>query len=296
MIWKTNIRKNLKKYKHVFYFFIPTAIFLSITTYIPMIQSISSSFYNMREPFINIKFVGLYNYIYMLNSDDFVYSLYLTLAYTIITVPSQILLGLATALLLNSWLFKKSAAIKGLFLIGYAMPPIATGIVFRQLFSYGPEGLINNLLETIGFNRLLFLADKNLAFLTITFAEIWKWHALATLLFLAALQGIPKVLYEMAEIDGADIIKKFRYVTLPNLKFVLALMLTLRTTFVLQHFDQAFGITFGGPAWSTTLLSAFIYRLAFERRDWSKAGAVGVMLFLLTMVGVACYLYVTREQ
>jgi len=291
-----NLRKNLKKYKHIFYYFIPTAIFLSITTYIPMAQSITYSFYNLMEPFINIKFVGLHNYIYMFNRHDLNYSLYITLAYTIISVSAQILLGLATALLLNSWLFKKRAAIRGLFLIGYSMPSVATGIVFRQLFSYGPEGTLNNLLGAMGFGRFPFISDKNLAFLTITIAEVWKWHALATILFLAALQGIPKVLYEMAEVDGAGIIKKFRYITLPSLKFVLALMITLRTTFVLQHFDQPFSITFGGPAWSTTLLSAFIYRLAFEARDYGKANAVGVILFLFILIGVIFYLFVTRKE
>ncbi|RDI69822.1 carbohydrate ABC transporter permease [Halopelagius longus] len=231
-----------------------------------------------------LEFVGLSHYERLLFQDSLFHkSLFNTSFIFLIQVPLMVVLGLATALVLDA----KFIRAKGLFRTLIALP-VATGLVaystiFLLLFN-GDVGLVNYVLQSLGADAIPWLGDAWWARITLVIAVTWRWLGYNMIILLAGLQTVPEQLYEAAEVDGATRWQKFRYVTLPQLRPVLLFVVVSSTIGTFQIFAEPFVITGGGPSNATITMVQYIYRQAFLQLNLGYASAVSVALVVLVSI------------
>jgi multiple sugar transport system permease protein len=279
-----NVIKWVNKYKYAYLFIAPTVTLLFVFTIIPIFVSLIISFTNIDLAGLanseNIKFVGLENYANLLKDSTFRKSIFNTFFYVIVGVPLVILFSLAAAILLD---YSKSVLFKLLRLV-YYMPSItniiAVAVVWGWLYNSN-YGLFNYLLSLAGLPGLQWLSDPLLAKLSLIFLASWKAIGVNMIIFLAALQGIPKVYYEAAEIDGANKWQKLIHITIPLLGH--AIFFVAVTTIIgwLQFFEEPYIMTGGGPLNSTLSIALYIYQNGFQLGFFGYAAAGSFILFIL---------------
>ncbi|GAB7021318.1 sugar ABC transporter permease [Halostagnicola bangensis] len=238
----------------------------------------------------NLEFAGLSNYERLLLRDSLFHrSMYNTAFIFFVQVPLMVILGMATALVLDA----KFIRAKGLFRTLIALP-VATGLVaystiFLLLFN-DDIGLINYMLESVGTTAIPWLTDGFWARITLVIAVTWRWLGYNMIIILAGLQTVPQQLYEAAEIDGASRWQKFRYVTLPQLRPVLLFVVVTSTIGTFQIFAEPYVITGGGPGNATITVVQYIYEQAFLQFNLGYASAASVIL--VTMVSILSILQI----
>lgn len=226
----------------------------------------------------DLEFVGVSHYTRLIFDDSLFHTaLFNTTFIFLIQVPTMVILGLATALVLDS----KFIRAKGLFRTLIALP-VATGLVaystiFLLLFN-SDVGLINYILEKIGLTAIPWLNEAFWARITLVIAVTWRWLGYNMIILLAGLQTVPQQLYEAAEIDGASRWQKFRFVTLPQLRPVLLFVVVSSTIGTFQLFSEPYVITGGGPSNATITIVQYIYEQAFLQLNLGYASAVSVAL------------------
>ncbi|MGM0607097.1 MAG: carbohydrate ABC transporter permease [Candidatus Muiribacteriota bacterium] len=272
-------KKNIKLFLHAMLYILPGAAIVLTFHFFPIFYSF---YYSLFEGGLGQKaFVGLKNYISLFNNPDFWRSLWNTIYYVVGTVPATIIISLFIALLLNS-------KIKGLSLYRtiYFLPVItsinAVAIVWKWIF-HNQYGLLNASFQAMGLPTVDWLGDPKFAMFSIIIMSIWKGLGYNIVIFLAGLQGIPKHLYESAEIDGAGWWAQFRHITLPMVSPVTFFVLIMSTINSFQVFAQVYMMTGGGPMKSTTVLVYHLYEQAFERFQMGMASAVTTILFLIIL-------------
>lgn len=243
----------------------------------------------------NIAFVGFDNYRKLLTDGDFWRSLRITGLFIIIGVPTIITISLTLALGLNMSSSRIFRAMRTFYFL-----PAITAIVAISLiwgFMYNSQfGLFNFLLTSVGLPAVNWLSDPLMAKVSVGVVAIWRATGLNIIVFLAALQSIPRVYYEAASIDGASGWATFRWITLPLLRFAL-LFVTVTTLIAwLQFFDEPFVLTDGGPAGATTSVSLFIYQEGFRFNRFGYASAGTVILFLIIVAVTAFQLRLYRSN
>jgi multiple sugar transport system permease protein len=229
-----------------------------------------------------LRFVGLGNYLRLIQDPLFWIALRNTLYFVLIGGPLSIGVSLGAALLLNSKLIR----CKGVFRSALFMPVVTTlvavAVVWRYL--YHPRyGLLNYGLGLIGVGPINWLGDPTWAMPAIILMAVWKNFGFNMIIFIASLQSIPQHLYEAARIDGADTWRQFRHVTLPLLgpTFIFVTLITLIGYF--QLFAEPYVMTQGGPAHSTLSIVLFMYEQGFRWWDLGYAAAVAFVLFLIIL-------------
>lgn len=260
---------------------IPWLIGLVIFTIYPFVSSFILSFtnYDLINP---PSFVGFKNYWNLFTNDQvFINSLMATLKYTVLTVPFQLAFALFIAFILN---FK----LKGInfFRSAYYLPSILGGnvaIAILWRFMFRPDGLINQILNVFGFASVSWFSTPRAAMTVIVLLKIWQFGS-AMLIFLAALQDIPKDLYEAAEIDGASKLRTFFSVTIPLLTPTIFFNLIMQLVNAFQEFNGPYLITQGGPLQSTYLSSMFIYDYAFKYYQMGYSSAASWVLFIVILI------------
>ncbi|MFC4987702.1 carbohydrate ABC transporter permease [Saliphagus infecundisoli] len=232
----------------------------------------------------NLEFVGLSHYERLIFRDSLFHrSLLNTTFIFVVQVPLMVILGLATALVLDA----KFIRAKGLFRTLIALP-VATGLVaystiFLLLFN-GEVGLINYVLESVGLTAIPWLGDGFWARITLVIAVTWRWLGYNMIILLAGLQTVPQQLYEAAEIDGASRWEKFRFVTLPQIRPVLLFVVVSSTIGTFQIFAEPYVITGGGPSNATITVVQYIYNQAFLQLNLGYASAVSVLLVVIVSI------------
>ena len=227
-------------------------------------------------------FVGLRNYTRMVDDKLFWQSLSVTVRYTLLYVPAELVGGLLLALLMNQ---RGVRGIRGARTI-YYLPTIISGVAFVVVWMwlFQPEaGLINATLARFGIQGPRWLADPNTALTALWLMSLWGLGR-AALIYLAGLKGIPQQLYEAASIDGAGAWRSFRHVTLPMLTPTIFFNLVLSIIGTFQTFTSAFVATNGGPLDSTLFYVLYLYRKAFQEFQMGYASALAWVLFLIILV------------
>lgn len=228
----------------------------------------------------NLRFVGLGNYIGLLQDPLFWKALGNTLYFVVVGVPLSIAVSLATALLLHS----KLGRFKGLYRTAFFAPVVTTvvavAVIWRYLF-HTRYGLVNWGLSSIGIDPVDWLGDPHWAMPTIILFAVWKNFGYNMIIFLAGLQSIPEDLYEAARIDGAGAWKQFRHVTLPMLGPVMLLVGILTMSGYFQLFAEPYVMTQGGPLGSTRSVLYLMYEEGFKWWNLGNASAVAFLLFVL---------------
>ena len=227
-------------------------------------------------------FTGLRNYGRMIDDKLFWQSLSVTVRYTLLYVPAELVGGLLLALLMNQ---RGVRGIRGVRTI-YYLPTIISGVAFVVVWMwlFQPEaGLINATLARVGIQGPRWLADPNTALTALWLMSLWGLGR-AALIYLAGLKGIPQQLYEAAAIDGAGALQSFRHVTLPMLTPTIFFNLILSIIGTFQTFTSAFVATNGGPLDSTLFYVLYLYRKAFQEFQMGYASALAWVLFLIILV------------
>ncbi|WP_125605057.1 carbohydrate ABC transporter permease [Lapidilactobacillus bayanensis] len=252
-----------------------------IFTIYPFISSLIYSFTNydlISKP----KFVGFANYIEMFTTDpDFVRSLKVTIEYTILTVPIQLIFALFLAFILN---FK----LKGInfFRTAYYVPSILGGNVAVAIlwkFLFNKTGLVNQVIQTFGGKPVGWLSSSSNAMFVLVILGVWQFGS-AMVIFLSALQQIPTDLYEAARVDGAKKWTIFFKITIPLITPTVFFNLVMQLNNKLQEFNSPYLITNGGPTKSTYLTSLLIYDNAFKNFRMGYACAMSWVLFIIIAV------------
>lgn len=244
----------------------------------------SALFYSFTE-FVGIgkaQWAGLSNYVHMLTKDEvFWLSLYNTLYYLSLAVPVGFVLGLGLALLLNTRIREISLYRTSVYL-PYIIPAFAASFIW--LWVLNPQyGLLNLLLDKLGIFGPGWIADPKWSKPSIVMMAQWGAGGSA-IIFLAALQDVPRDLYEAAEIDGATAWHQFVKVTLPMISPVVLFHVIMAVFQGFQVFTPAYIMTNGGPANSTLFYVLYLYRNAFQYAKMGYASAMAWVLFLMSLV------------
>jgi multiple sugar transport system permease protein len=263
-------------------FVTPGAVIILLFGAAPIVWSAIMSFQNSHLQGGSSPFVGLKNYRQMVHDPVVGQAIGHTLIYTVIFVPGTMVVGLFLAVAMN----RKIRGISIYRTAAYATMAISTiseAIVFIWLFdpSYG---IVNYAFSLVGIPQQQFLNNPSEALYVIVAMTIWGWTGFAVIIYLAALQGVPKTLLEAAALDGAGPWKTFRKVTLPLLSpasLFLAVWLTINA---LQLFDEVYLSTQGGPLNATTVLVYYLYEQAFQSFNFGYASAIAYFLFLIIIV------------
>ncbi len=233
--------------------------------------------------------VGLQNYVKLFGDPVFRISLIHSFELTISAVLLQVILGLVLAHLL----IQQVAGIqifRSIAMVTWVLPIIASVVMFRFM-TLPNYGLVNIILRDVGFGTLArnWLGDESTAFLLILVMHLWRNVPFYAVAFMAAMQAIPTELYEAARIDGAGNWRQFLSITLPNLRYIILVMVVLHVTFTFNNFDFVYLSTGGGPVNATEVLPTYIYKQAWNGYALGYASAGGVvMLVLLVLLVWAC--------
>jgi multiple sugar transport system permease protein len=248
----------------------------------PMIASFVLSFtsYDMLSA---PEWIGLKNYAKLIHDSLFLKSLQVTLLYAIVVVPGTMIAGLVVAIMLNA----KLPAL-GFFRSAYYLPSVIGGVAVARVWAmlYNPEvGLFNQILGMLGIDGPGWLTDEHWALWSLAFMGVWGFGG-TMLIYLAGLQGIPKELYEAAEVDGAGGFRRHLYVTVPMLSNVTFFNLVMGIIGALQVFAEPFVLTngTGSPNNSTLLLPLYLYKVAFGYLEMGYASAIAWVVFAITLV------------
>lgn len=269
----------------------PVLSYLAIISYYPIVDTLWTSLHTGSAlPTQEAEFVGLDNYWYLVNSGSFWNALVVTMIYTFVSVPIEMVVGLGIAILINRKFRGRYIAMVAI-LFPWALPTVINAEIWAWLF-HSQYGVINDMLVRIGIidSPFPFLAQQRSALGSMLFITIWKTTSFVALLCLAGLQAIPDELYEAARIDGASLWEQFWYITLPLLKPVLLVALIFRTLPAFQAFDLPYGLTGGGPGQSTTTLVLWAHNHTFNGLNFGEGAAAAT--FITTAAMVICLVYV----
>ncbi|GAB4419606.1 MAG: sugar ABC transporter permease [Anaerolineae bacterium] len=219
-----------------------------------------------------------------------------TSAYVLIQVSSMVLLALITALALNQRVVLRGF-FRSVFFYPVLLSPVVVALIWKWFLRYD-NGLLNALLEGLGYDRVQFLADPTWARFWVIVVSDWAQMGFYTLILLAGLQAIPPTLYEAAEMDGANVWQRFRHVTLPLLMPTMTVVLVLAFIRAVQVFDQVFVLTNGGPGTATLYIVQYIYRQAFVIRpaQYGIAAAASLLLAIVLMILTLTQLFFARRS
>ncbi len=266
--------------KVAYLFLLPSLLVLLVFAVVPLISAIVIGFMEMDIFFTDVHFSGLANFGRVFSDGRFWNAFKNTLVFAIFEVPIQIILGLlvANALSSTSWFSKASRTI---FFIPVVCSMAAVGIIWSILLD-GTIGLIPYVLKQFGLEGLNFFRDPKTAMGTVIAMTVWKNFGYTMSILVVGIQGIPDSYYEAAEMDGANKLHQFFYITIPSLSASLGFCVITNLIGSLQVFDQVYVTTQGGPQFKTETLVQYIYKTGFTQPfHLGYASAMSVLLLLV---------------
>jgi len=277
-------------------FIAPLALYLLVFQGYPLLQELFLSFTStsLLSPRDN-QWVGLANYRDLVAAPEFRDVLIITAVYTITCVGGAIGLGLAAALLLDAP-FRGRGLARALVTVPWAAPPVAVALVFTWIYN-AQYGVFNFSLRSLGsaLGHENWLDHPSLALPAILLTTIWQIFPFASVVILAALQGVSSELREAAVMDGADRLSVFGAVVWPTIRPSVALLALFLTIWSIRRFDLIWLMTQGGPIGSTNTLVIELYREGFVYRDLGKAAAVGMVGLLVALLVTLVYFRASRR-
>ncbi len=274
----------------------PTLILMIVLLVIPICMVVRYSFLDKAVVSPNPEFVGVENYATLFADSEFWNAVSNTIIFVVVSVVAHLVIGMIFAMLLNSKYF--STRTKTIARVIYILPWVFTASVVAILWKLmlQPSGIVNYLLDFLPqvSRNTEWLSNQEIALAVICFINIWCGYPFYMISILAGLQGISEDLYESAAIDGATLSKSFIHITIPQLKPILISIAMLDFIWTLQSFNVIWMLTGGGPINSTETLSIYIYKLAFQKLDYSMAGTAATVL-LVVCVFIAIF-YVRQQK
>lgn len=270
------------------YLFVSPAMLLLVTFGIfPILVAAVISTTNMNISAFanwgNVKFIGIDNYTKLFADPDFWQSIGNTGLFALFGVPAIVVLSLAVALLLNHSQNGFFRALRAFYFIPAITAIVAISLVWGYLYNT-QFGLLNYLLSLGGLPPVQWLSDPTLAKFSVALVAVWRGTGLNIIIFLAALQGVPKEYLEAASLDGAGEWKKTFSIVIPLMRFAIFFVSVTTTISWLQFFDEPFVLTDGGPLGATTSASIFLYKEGFRLNQFGYASAGSIVLFAIIAI------------
>ncbi|RLE13143.1 sugar ABC transporter permease [Candidatus Aerophobetes bacterium] len=264
-------------------FLLPAFFFIVIAQFYPLLYSFYISFTKWSlikwKP---IALVGLSNYQRVLQDSLFKHAFKISLIFACITTPVELVIGFLLAYMITGErkIYKITRTI---LVIPMTIAPVAVGTIWRMLLNTR-AGLINYLLQKIGINGPNWLATPSTAFFSILIVDIWEWTPFAMIIFVAALSSIPVDLFSAAQIDGASRWQILRYITLPLIAPITVLIVLFRFIDSILVIDIIYTTTYGGPGFSTNVITFHIYKQALKYFNITYAAAASWILQIFCLL------------
>jgi multiple sugar transport system permease protein len=276
------VPKKRGKKGPLLWFLVPIGVYLAVFFLVPLVYDLYISLFDYKLGG-QATFVGVKNYVSLLNDSQYLGSLVTTLLYVTVAVSLELVLGLAIAMLLNKE-SKTMDAIRTVILIPTVFTPLVAGLVWKAL--YHPDlGMITYYLRAIGLNIGRGLTvERSTALLSVMIVDIWEWTPLVVIVLLAGLKGLPSEPFEAAAIDGASRIRTLMQITLPLLRPTFVVAILIRSLDALKAFDTIWAITGGGPGTATTVANLRIYEVGMQNL---KIGYAASLSNVLMLIGIA---------
>jgi multiple sugar transport system permease protein len=263
-------------------FLAPALIVFAIFKFWPTLYGIYLSFFDVR-PYLGNQWIGIENYVNAFNDPRIRSATLHTVLDAGVTVFASIVIGFGLALLLEGPALHLRMVRTAAFL-----PVVTAMVVVAQLWDVllypGQYGAINSLLGSVGIGPLGFLSDPDQSLASIMLVQIWKSAPYDMVIFIAGLAGVDRQLYDAADIDGASAWQRLRYVTIPALRPITTIVLTLGIIRGLRVFTEVFVLTGGGPAGSTEVIVTFLYKAGIENNKLGYASAISTVLLIATVI------------
>lgn len=265
-------------------FVLPAAVGFTVFYLVPTIRGLYLSFtdYNLLS---DPNFIGIANYAHLFQDPLFWNALGVTIEYVLINIGVQTVVAIGLAVLMHR--LTKSIVIRGMLLLPFLISNVIAAMVWFLLLDY-QLGLVNNVMDALGLQKIAFFADSTWAIPTIALVNVWRYMGYTALLVFAGLQMIPNYVYEAASIDGSSEWRSFWQITMPLLRPIIALVLVVTVTGSFQVFDTVAVTTRGGPINATRVLQYYIYQVGFGQNDFGYASAMSVVL-LVILAAVALF-------
>jgi multiple sugar transport system permease protein len=290
---RTPVRRRRRRESATAWLYIsPSVLVILGLSLVPVVWSLLLSF-QANDLVTPSRWVGLDNYSALVEDPHFGQAVRNTLLYTVLYVPLSVVLGLALALALNRRI-RFVGLYRTLFFVPFVVSATAQGVLFS--FILDPEfGAANSLLHHIGVSAQGFLTDPAQALLVLVAITLWSGSGFCVVVYLAALQDVPRTLIEAARLDGAGRWHLLRHVVLPALMPVTVFLVLWQTITALQVFDLVYVTTRGGPLGSTTLIVYFIWDQAF-RSFTAGYGAAAAYVLAVALAVLAVVLRLVRRR
>lgn len=277
-----SIRKMFRKNAGFFYV-LPSLILLVTFSLIPLLMTGFFSFteYSVLKP---PAWNGLANYKAMLQDPFFLPAIRNTIIYTVLTVPFQTVFSLLIAnLIAIRFRNRLGRFFKSVLFIPVISSTVLVGTIWKFMLATD-DGIVNYFLEMLRLSPLNWLGEYQLALISVSIVAVWKNVGYFLVIYYAGILDIPAGLFEAAQVDGASAFQKLWYITIPSLKPITYLVITLGTIWSFQVFDLVYTMTGGGPGTATVTMVMSIYQSGFKQYKMGYASAISAVLFLLVIL------------
>ena len=267
-------------------FTVPALAILGVFVFYPLMRNVIYSFQSFTLSSVTKEWVGLKNYATLFSDKVILTCLKNNILYALISIVIQVGFGLVLAAVLEDVAFRKLApTLRSIYFIPTVISMTVVCLLFD--FIYDPQmGLLNSFLEVIGLEGLtkIWLGSKKTAMYAVIAVSQWQSTGYVAMLFIVAIQKIPHDLYEAAEVDGASKIKRFFYITVPQVRqmFFVTMILTVSGAFTV--FNEPYILTGGGPGTATMVLSLHMYQTGFVKNNMGYASTIAMLIFVITAI------------
>lgn len=283
--------------KFIIFSLLPALLLLLVFTFYPFFRGVVMAFQNyVLFDLTNVHFVGFGNFQKAFQDPRFLQALENSAYWVFISLIFQFVIGLTLALMLRRS-FRGRGVYQGFIFYSWALSGFLIGLIWKWMFN-SQIGVINDLLLKLGVveERIGFLSDPDWAMFSVIVANVWYGIAFFAIMLLAALQSVPEDLYEAAEMDGAGAVRKLFNVTLPYIFPTIVSTTLLRAIWIFNDPTIIYGLTNGGPAGTTHILSSLMLEKIISGGDYGSASAIGVIMIVILMLYTVFYLSVTKSD
>lgn len=273
--------------------------FLFLMSGLPLIYNLVMSFQEVDMfslgTFVR-PFVGFKNYVTLFSQPQTWPIIGNTALFVVASIAGQFLIGFGLALFFWNG-FPGSTWLRGLFLVSWVMPGLVVGAIWNWILS-GDFGVLNYFLREAGIisGNIFWRSDPDYSLWAVIIANIWLGTSFNMILLSVGLSGIPKDLYEAAELDGANVFQRFWTITLPMMRSTIGAIISLGLIFTLQQFDLFASITSGGPNNSSNVTQYWAWDLSFRQYDFAQGATISVIMIVFVMIASVIYVRSTRQE
>jgi len=271
----------------------PALLVYTLIMLAPVLWSLGLTFFT-GNPLMGFEFNGIDNFTRLFSDAAVWDAFWFTVRYAVLVTLLQVVLGYGLALLYNFVLRKSSVVVRTLVFFPVVLPTVAVSLLYQKVFQSAPEdGLVNELLVNVGLGSVDWLGAGGTAFVVIVIMDVWRSVGFYGILIFSGLLDIPDEVIESSRLDGASGFRLIRHIIIPMSLPILFASIIFSINGTIKVFDSVFALTGGGPGSSTTPLTLYMYRTAFQYSDYGYGSTIAL---LLTMMCLVVTLFIFRSS